>query len=186
MLQLMTQSRTDYLAKRREYRQLHRDELNVKKRLWHAEHKTDQNEKSLAYFDAHRGELLEKNREYKADHRAEMSGYLNEWRGVQREPGGKIYQFRLWLYTLKSDPCVDCGNTFPTCAMDWDHVRGKKLFNIGNVRGMSDTATNRSRALEEIAKCDLVCACCHRVRTKNRQGAGPGQAKKPVKSGGYL
>lgn len=63
----------------------------------------------------------------------------------------------------KSRPCMDCRRSFSPCCMDFDHVRGTKLFTIGQMR---------SRALKliraEIAKCDVVCANCHRIRTRNR------------------
>jgi hypothetical protein len=57
--------------------------------------------------------------------------------------------------------CLDCGTT-DTRVLEFDHVRGEKLFNIGGIRkGM--------KALEEeIAKCDVVCANCHRIRTYDR------------------
>ncbi len=44
--------------------------------------------------------------------------------------------------------------------MDFDHVRGKKLFNIANGRYRTWKSV-----IIEIAKCDLVCANCHRIRT---------------------
>jgi len=53
--------------------------------------------------------------------------------------------------------------------MHFDHRPGeKKDFEIGfAVRGYS-----RTRILAEIAKCDLVCANCHAVRTyRRRHGA---------------
>ena len=63
----------------------------------------------------------------------------------------------------KAKPCMDCGGLFPPCAMDFDHVRGNKLFTLGE---------NHSRGIspiqEEIAKCDVVCSNCHRIRTWNR------------------
>ena len=68
-----------------------------------------------------------------------------------------------WIDTLKDKPCTDCGNKFPPCAMDFDHVKGKKAFNI---------ASNHTASLEklkkELDKCELVCSNCHRVRTHNR------------------
>jgi hypothetical protein len=67
----------------------------------------------------------------------------------------------------KSGPCMDCGHKFPPECMDFDHVRGRKLFNIGN------SATRSAKALKrEIAKCDLVCSNCHRIRTKKRRHSG--------------
>lgn len=34
---------------------------------------------------------------------------------------------------------------------------------------MSEKCWNWSEVLEEVAKCDLVCSVCHRVRTENRK-----------------
>lgn len=63
---------------------------------------------------------------------------------------------------LKSVPCADCGGRFPPACMDFDHV-GEKTFQIA-------TAYTRSLAtvLAEIAKCEVVCANCHRIRTARR------------------
>lgn len=62
---------------------------------------------------------------------------------------------------LKSAPCTDCGKTYPPCVMDWDHVRGEKLYNPGNMLHKCMTA----KYLIEIEKCELVCSNCHRIRT---------------------
>ena len=64
----------------------------------------------------------------------------------------------------KNRPCMDCGGTFPSVCMDFDHVRGEKLFGVGNSRSRSVKAMQ-----DEIAKCDIVCANCHRVRTHARR-----------------
>jgi hypothetical protein len=161
----------DVAAYKKAYREAHRDEINAKKRQWHAENKTAQNEKSLAYFYEHHDELLVKNHEYKVEHRSEMNEYGNAWRDHHREVGGKILAFRAWLHEQKSAPCADCHHKFAPCAMDFDHVRGEKSFNIGSTRGSFDSERSRERVLEEIAKCDLVCANCHRVRTRDRNQA---------------
>jgi len=68
-----------------------------------------------------------------------------------------------WLNTLKQKPCVDCGRLLPPCCMDFDHVRGGKFKTITQLLGYS-----REVVLSEIEKCDMVCACCHRVRTGER------------------
>lgn len=47
--------------------------------------------------------------------------------------------------------------------MEYDHVRGKKKFNIGHYNNKSVKVL-----MEEIAKCELVCANCHRERTYRR------------------
>jgi len=58
-------------------------------------------------------------------------------------------------------PCLDCGHIYPYYVLEFDHVRGKKDRNV------SDCSTV-TQAKREIAKCDLVCANCHRERTFSR------------------
>lgn len=71
---------------------------------------------------------------------------------------------RAMLDELKNKPCMDCGGTFPPECMDFDHREGEvKLLRIG-----SQLRRKWESVLAEIAKCDLVCANCHRIRTKNR------------------
>jgi hypothetical protein len=68
---------------------------------------------------------------------------------------------------LKSEPCTDCGNRFNPWVMDFDHLDGKTK--IGNVATMIRQARPLAAILEEISKCELVCANCHRNRTYQRQ-----------------
>ena len=67
----------------------------------------------------------------------------------------------------KSLPCTDCGGTFPPVAMDFDHM--PEYEKVGSISRM--LLDNRHMAIigREIAKCELVCANCHRVRTKERR-----------------
>lgn len=65
-----------------------------------------------------------------------------------------------------ANPCVDCGEYFPAVCMDFDHlVAGEKELNVSVMVGR---ASSLKRIAREIEKCDLVCACCHRVRTRYR------------------
>jgi hypothetical protein len=75
---------------------------------------------------------------------------------------------RVWLNALKDKPCWDCKHKFPPECMDWDHVRGEKLFCVGYA---DVQAISRVRVLAEIKKCELVCANCHRIRTTRRARA---------------
>ena len=72
---------------------------------------------------------------------------------------------------LKSAPCKDCGQTFPPYVMDFDHVASK----VAPVSLLATThGTDALRT--EIAKCEVVCANCHRIRTYERlrnQGTVP-------------
>ena len=67
---------------------------------------------------------------------------------------------KLVIDDLKNVPCTDCGNTFPPCCMDFDHIEGIKEFSIGN-----NLTRSLDSLLTEIEKCEIVCANCHRLRT---------------------
>ena len=71
---------------------------------------------------------------------------------------------RAWLNELKDHPCVDCGRMYPPECMDFDHVRGDKTKCVGHLFNV-----NKTRTLDEIAKCDLICSNCHRIRTAKRR-----------------
>lgn len=62
--------------------------------------------------------------------------------------------------------CADCGyNTHPA-ALDFDHLPGtEKRFSLSHPVG------NEEAIEAEMAKCEVVCANCHRVRTANRRVA---------------
>jgi flagellar biosynthesis/type III secretory pathway ATPase len=71
-------------------------------------------------------------------------------------------RIRDWVAEYKeARPCLDCGGYFKACQMQFDHLRDKKL----NV----SLASSLAQAKEEIAKCELVCANCHSLRTYNRK-----------------
>ena len=75
---------------------------------------------------------------------------------------------RSFIRMEKDKPCKDCGKRYAWYVMDFDHLRDKE-FNLS-------IAVNKLRSLKlvqlEIAKCDVVCANCHRERTFNRVGLG--------------
>lgn len=65
---------------------------------------------------------------------------------------------------LKAKPCHDCGQEYPWYVMQFDHVKGRKMDGIGNLKKFN----NESRLLREIKKCEVVCANCHAIRTYTR------------------
>lgn len=75
---------------------------------------------------------------------------------------------RALLRAAKDVPCADCGDKFHFAAMDFDHVRGEKK---GCLSTMASKITTLDTLLEEMAKCEVVCANCHRVRTYHRKTA---------------
>lgn len=75
-----------------------------------------------------------------------------------------LLAFRVWMTELKAAPCTDCGGHFNAVAMDFDHVRGVKVTGISAM-----WSWDRNKVLAELAKTELVCACCHRLRTEARR-----------------
>lgn len=73
-------------------------------------------------------------------------------------------KYKAMVDRFKVNPCLDCGGHFHPECMDFDHVRGDKLFSIsaGFNRSAEDFA-------DELDKCELVCANCHRTRIANRR-----------------
>jgi hypothetical protein len=76
---------------------------------------------------------------------------------------------RHWLDGIKiAAGCKDCGLDGPPEALTFDHVTGEKKFDIGPSWNQGRLAIE-----EEIAKCEIVCANCHNIRTKRRGKDGP-------------
>ena len=117
--------------------------------------------------EKNRAKLNQKVREYR------RKRYVKEGAWYDNSPKSKAN--KAWMIEIKSRPCVDCGGTFDVCCMDFDHKEGtKKEYNIGTM-----FAHHYSRELIEIelAKCELVCSNCHRIRTKHRR-TGSGISRK--------
>ncbi len=82
-----------------------------------------------------------------------------EWRGLCR------YARRRVLFRLKEIiGCADCGYRKSGLALDFDHARGVKEFSIATNVGLS-----WPRILAELAKCDVRCSNCHRIKTEERR-----------------
>jgi hypothetical protein len=109
--------------------------------------------------------------------RLEMKAYLDrrraggETKTGRRLPPLKVSQgynhqiARMYVNRyLEEHPCVDCGYSNPM-ALEFDHVRGKKLFGIGDAIGAAYPLVT---IVNEIAKCEIRCANCHRVRHKTK------------------
>lgn len=73
---------------------------------------------------------------------------------------------REWIQQLKSVPCMDCQQTYPWYVMDFDH-RGEDE-KLGDISRMISNGVAEEMLKTEIAKCDVVCANCHRARTWRR------------------
>jgi hypothetical protein len=85
---------------------------------------------------------------------------------VRSRVRGQAAKKQAYIDEIKSAPCCDCNGKFPPECMDFDHVRGKKNCNVS---AMIARAFSLESVIEEIAKCEVVCANCHRIRTRKRK-----------------
>jgi hypothetical protein len=82
------------------------------------------------------------------------------------------------LRELRRVLCADCAGTFEPFQMDFDHRDpAAKSFRLTSPTALG---SSRDRLLAEVAKGEVVCAVCHRIRTRaqhqertrNRQAIG--------------
>ena len=145
------------LAYQAEYREAHREEAIAYSKKWredpaNKEAKKRYQETAAAKRRATPGERNEYEKEYRKkaiEQGTSVQGWLiNKYGGV---------------------PCMDCGGVFDFVAMDFDHrPEETKEFGIGTLGQYVATPERLAKVEKEIAKCDLVCSNCHRVRTKKR------------------
>lgn len=75
----------------------------------------------------------------------------------------RIERYKKWkVEYFKTHPCIDCGFTDPR-ALDFDHVIGQKTMSVSRMKKHS-----MKRILQEVEKCVVRCANCHRIVTDKR------------------
>jgi len=84
---------------------------------------------------------------------------------------------RAEIERLKNVPCMDCQKRFPACVMDFDH-RDPTTKRFGIAQMVSTGTWEEFDA--EVAKCDVVCANCHRLRTQKRSHERRGRTEKVI------
>jgi len=90
------------------------------------------------------------------------SGQKEKTVGRNRDSRNKISKF---LQNYKQERvCADCKEDHPYWMLEFDHIRNKN-FNLSQFRSFT---TDLSRIIEEVEKCDVVCANCHKNRTHFR------------------
>ncbi len=84
----------------------------------------------------------------------------------QRSRNQNVRNLKELVRKLKaSKPCHDCGRKWHPCQMQFDHLVGQ--HKIGSISGLIKSK-GRRYVLEELPKCQLVCANCHAMRTWRR------------------
>ncbi|MCE9548968.1 hypothetical protein K8Q98_01045 [Candidatus Nomurabacteria bacterium] len=109
----------------------------------------------------------EKKRENHKRYMKEVWYPLNKIKHIQYVKNIKSKINEYVLNYKKTGKCMDCGflgKDYPQ-VLDFDHRKDKK-FNVSEYRYHT---SGINKVKEEIEKCDLVCANCHRVRTAKRK-----------------
>lgn len=88
-------------------------------------------------------------------------------RGLQGDGSSKASDRNRIIDEAKAKPCMDCGRVFGPEQLDFDHVRDKKFQNISELRNNGSVSLEMLK--KELAKCDVVCVNCHRIRTRMRE-----------------
>ena len=103
---------------------------------------------------------------YKHEHyRTNKQRYVDQARHRKRAVAEERMRYLLGYFA--EHPCADCGEDDPA-VLEFDHLcEEQKAFDVA--AGLPYRAW--SSILAEIAKCDVVCANCHRRRTARRRSS---------------
>lgn len=100
---------------------------------------------------------------YAKQHYESNKGIYVETR--KRNKPRQVASKRDMIYKLKeNNPCIDCGKFYPYYVMQFDHLDNKQK-EISNMISQNYAINS---ILNEVSKCELVCANCHRERTQKR------------------
>lgn len=103
----------------------------------------------------------------------------------------RVRRIRQMILSYRDVPCYDCGMEYPAEIMEFDHVYGEKTFTISNwqKQRVKDGMTLEAMIRHEIAKCEVRCPTCHRIRHffEKMVDPKPGGRRKGKKGGkGYI
>ena len=115
-----------------------------------------QKEYQKRYKEKHPDKVRESGRRYRDTHKE----------NVRKWEAARYCKKRDIIWDIKRRPCADCGIQFHPMIMEFDHVNGDKKFTISNMI----RSTSLDKLLEEVTKCDVVCANCHRLREAKKKG----------------
>lgn len=83
--------------------------------------------------------------------------YKKEWHR------NRSIEIKKWIYKYQKDhPCVDCGES-DVLSLDFDHIKGRKRYNIAHAFMIKNMTVAKLKT--EVAKCEIRCGKCHRIRT---------------------
>ena len=110
-------------------------------------------------------ETLQKRKEYYIEYR-KTDTYKKNYKEKYSKTNYKTRQKTLFKRKLMLDQfkmergCEICGWNGHPFALEFDHVNGKKINNVSQL-----VSCSLKRLTEEIQKCRIICANCHRLKS---------------------
>ncbi|KKL20663.1 hypothetical protein LCGC14_2453200 [marine sediment metagenome] len=158
----------------KQYRLANREQLAAKQKQYQAENRERLAGKHRQYRSANRKQLADYQKRHRAENREQVAAYGKQYREANREQIAvqqKQYHaahrragLRILAEIKLKSGCVDCGYDGHTAALDFDHVRGEKIKDVSRM-----VTGSREKLMAEIAKCEVRCANCHRIKTHDRR-----------------
>ena len=116
-------------------------------------------------------DVADETRKRNKQHRDAKDGRWDNYAYVTRTPERKQHRLalaharltarRIQLVEHMGSKCADCDTIYPPCVMDAHHRDPSTKEFALNLTHMN---TAWHRIVAEAAKCDLLCANCHRIR----------------------
>ena len=96
---------------------------------------------------------------------------MEEQRKRQRDTRAKLEPIKrsYVVQYLSTHPCVDCGEANPVL-LEFDHQPGAKTAKRYEISNIVHRGYSLQTLINEIAKCDVRCVRCHRLKTANERG----------------
>ncbi|MAH42137.1 hypothetical protein CL614_00160 [archaeon] len=109
---------------------------------------------------------IEKNKERRKKYKAEWHQKNKERRNAENKK--RREEFREWYFSLKrGKKCEICGYDKHFSALDFHHKNAE--LKESSIADLITKTTNKQKILEEVEKCIIVCANCHRELHYNKK-----------------
>jgi Flp pilus assembly protein TadD len=161
-------NRDSLLAQMRQHYEENKEEYSVRMKEYYEQNKEKICEQSKEYYEQNKDAILDRMRVYHKKYyhenrevlleknRLHVSQYRKHYNEQQQK---KRLERHDWLWELKCGlSCIQCGDDDPAC-LDFHHA--DPLKKDGAISKLITTAS-MDRVIEEIEKCDVLCASCHR------------------------
>lgn len=159
------------------WRQKNREKVSEQARMRHKNRTPEQVEKEKELQKIRNEKVQERKKrdpEYAAAQKEKLKIYQKEYRKnnpdlikdlSKRCRVKKRIKYQEFMQKVKNLPCNCCGQKFPEKVLDFHHIDPKNKFM--DISHMVSIFKPIEQILDEIKKCELLCANCHRMKTFN-------------------